>query len=102
MHVCTHIGVVTAVCGEEFVATSGIIISPGYPTAYDSNLDCNYSISVAANQFIVLAFRQPFFIEGQGRKVLSADAPADTNKSAIVLPSPRNNTSPGGKLRPTI
>ena len=86
-------------CGENFTALSGTIISPGYPVAYSNNLDCNYDISVASNQFITLAFEEPFFIEGQGRKPIDADVEVQANKSrgaVVAMTSPVVVTPPGG------
>ncbi|XP_078582053.1 cubilin-like isoform X2 [Branchiostoma floridae x Branchiostoma japonicum] len=57
----------TVGCGATLTADSGSIMSPGYPTQYDNNLDCNYTIAPSDSQrFIVLEFDTNVFQIEQG------------------------------------
>ena len=70
-------------CGEDFSASMGSIISPGYPVAYGNNLHCNYTITVADNQFVQLQFVEELFhIEGGGRKAFEHVAITDNSSTS--------------------
>ena len=72
-------------CGTTCTADTGTIISPGYPSNYDNNMDCAYVITVDPEHYVTLTFRPEHFgIEGvRGRP------PPGANYS---LPTPTNAT----------
>ncbi|KAL3836256.1 hypothetical protein ACJMK2_021695 [Sinanodonta woodiana] len=52
----------TAVCGGVLKASAGILTSPGFPSNYENNLNCNYTIVSDPQKFIVLEFDPDNFI----------------------------------------
>lgn len=46
----------TAKCGGTWHSPTGTIMSPNYPGAYESNMDCEYRIVVGVNRRVVLSF----------------------------------------------
>eukprot|EP00112_Aurelia_sp_Birch-Aquarium-sp1_P021898 Seg6.5 transcript_id=Seg6.5/GoldUCD/mRNA.D3Y31 product=Ovochymase-1 protein_id=Seg6.5/GoldUCD/D3Y31 len=54
------------VCRHSFTAASGSFSSPGYPSNYPSNANCEYSITVQTGKAVKIVF-SPFSVEnGQG------------------------------------
>ncbi|XP_047482510.1 LOW QUALITY PROTEIN: cubilin-like [Penaeus chinensis] len=50
-------------CGNNFTATTGVIVSPGHPGNYDNNLNCVYRILAPSGHFVRINF-QSFQLEG--------------------------------------
>nr|XP_027235513.1 cubilin-like [Penaeus vannamei] len=50
-------------CGNNYTATTGVIISPGHPGNYRNNLNCVYQILAPSGHFVRLEF-QSFHLEG--------------------------------------
>ncbi|XP_070174131.1 cubilin-like [Littorina saxatilis] len=53
----------TTACGALITDTSGKIMSPGYPRAYQNNLRCNYTIVGDPQHYILLAFDSRYGLE---------------------------------------
>ena len=72
-------------CGTTYTADTGTVISPGYPSNYDNNMDCAYVITVDPEHYVTLTFRPEHFgIEGVRER-----PPPGANYS---LPTPTNAT----------
>ncbi|KAL5010260.1 hypothetical protein ScPMuIL_012565 [Solemya velum] len=52
-------------CGGILTGDSGTFVSPGYPDRYANRLECNYTIQVDPQKYIILTFDDEFFdVEG--------------------------------------
>uniref|UniRef100_A0ACB8FV66 Uncharacterized protein n=1 Tax=Sphaerodactylus townsendi TaxID=933632 RepID=A0ACB8FV66_9SAUR len=52
-------------CGANFTAQSGQIVSPNFPSQYDNNLNCNYTIDVEPQSVVILHF-ESFDLQSPG------------------------------------
>ncbi|XP_059150383.1 protein tolkin-like [Physella acuta] len=48
----------SADCGGQLNSTSGVIVSPGYPSGYPMNVTCAWTITAASSNVIDIRFRQ--------------------------------------------
>ena len=48
-------------CGYLLTEDNGVVMSPKHPLTYPGKLDCNYTISVDPQKFIVLEFDEDQF-----------------------------------------
>ncbi len=55
MHVFLSDSIQTG-CNDKLTKRNGEIYSPGYPAAYDNNLDCTTTISVPAGERVIFSF----------------------------------------------
>uniref|UniRef100_A0AAV2LT87 CUB and Sushi multiple domains 1 n=1 Tax=Knipowitschia caucasica TaxID=637954 RepID=A0AAV2LT87_KNICA len=75
-------------CGGTLRGTAGSITSPGYPTEYDNNLDCTWSILAEPGDTIALVFND-FFLEDKYDflEISGTEAPSIW-LTGTTLPSP--------------
>ena len=79
-----------SVCGAHYSMESGTLVSPGYPNNYVNDLNCNYTITVDPQKFVILTFLPSYFgIEGLRNK--------PGPNSRINLPNGLLRNSPGWK-----
>lgn len=89
-------------CGAVYTAEEGVILSPGYPFNYGNNLDCNYTISVEPQKYVILTFDPDHFnIEGGNFKPndrlgsINFTTPSFGDNTSSVMPGPGH-----GPLKP--
>ncbi|CAH1775425.1 unnamed protein product [Owenia fusiformis] len=74
----------TGGCGGNFSTPTGTIVSPNYPSAYPSNTDCEWVISVEQHKKVELTF-EDFDVEGHATCTYDAVSVYDGESQAFPL-----------------
>ncbi|XP_048417522.2 cubilin isoform X2 [Stegostoma tigrinum] len=60
-------------CGGRLNANHGVILSPNYPNAYTSNLNCTWLVAVTSGSIISIHFNWTFQVQGSGVNCTTGD-----------------------------